>query len=269
MVAYADLGGLGSKQGTPVSYDWVAPSAIPQLLPWLGILALLLLKPNRCSSAWWIGVPLACVAGVGLVPQSAVGFMPSSTADVFIGLISALGFGLAAVWLVSSYLGWKHRMLALLGILLVLGGVGCLVSLLTLDMGLGMLQLGIFLVASAAAMSVALTLAGLVCRGRYGLLRVTLWFLAALAVLWLLVIGPFFLVAMISSQGQVPLWALFTGVGASTGLTFGVMLPFLVLSFVNGFYRERLKALLHMGDTAAPPPMINPPLPAVPETAGS
>ena len=64
MVAYADLGGLGSKQGAPVVYDWVPPSLMPQFLPWLAILALLLLKPNRCASAWWIWVPLACVAGV-------------------------------------------------------------------------------------------------------------------------------------------------------------------------------------------------------------
>ena len=41
MVAYADLGGLGSKQGAPVVYDWVVPSLMPQVLPWLAILALL------------------------------------------------------------------------------------------------------------------------------------------------------------------------------------------------------------------------------------
>jgi hypothetical protein len=187
---------------------------------------------------------------------------------MFLALISALGFGLAAVWLVSSYLGWKHRMLALLGILLGLGVVSSLVLLVTQDMGRDILQLGVFLAVSAPVISVALTLAGLVCRGRYGWLRLTLWLLAALAVLWLLVIGPFFLVAMVSSRGDVPLGALFAAVGSATGITFGVMLPFLVLSFANGFYRARLKALLHLGDAAAPP-MITPPMPAVPEAAGS
>ena len=33
MVAYADLGGLGAKQGVPVGYDWVQPSLMPQVLP--------------------------------------------------------------------------------------------------------------------------------------------------------------------------------------------------------------------------------------------
>ena len=268
MVAYTDLGGLGLKQGAPVVYDWVAPSGIPQLLPWLGILALLLLKPNRCPSAWWVLVPLVCVGAVTSVTQSAVGFMPASALEMFLTLISALGFGLAAVWLVSSYLGWKHRMLALLGILLGLGVVSSLVLLVTQDMGRDILQLGVFLAVSAPVISVALTLAGLVCRGRYGWLRLTLWLLAALAVLWLLVVGPFFLVAMVSSRGDIPLRALFAAVGSATGITFGVMLPFLVLSFANGFYRARLKALLHLGDAAAPP-MITPPMPAVPEAAGS
>ena len=46
-----------------------------------------------------------------------------------------------------------------------------------------------------------------------------------------------------------------------------VMLPFLVLSFVNGFYRERLKGLLHVG-SVAPPPIITPQMPAVQEVAG-
>jgi hypothetical protein len=35
-----------------------------------------------------------------------------------------------------------------------------------------------------------------------------------------------------------------------SGVTFGVLLPFLVLSFANGFYRERLKELLRLEDPA-------------------
>ena len=52
------------------------------------------------------------------------------------------------------------------------------------------------------------------------------------------------------------------------GFSFGVVLPFLVLSFANGFYRERLKGLLHLG-AAAPPPMITSRMQAVLEAAGS
>ena len=270
MIASADLGGLGPKQGAPVVYDWVMPSLMPQVLPWLAILALLMLKPNRCASAWWILVPLACVAGVAGAPQSVLELLPSSQFEIFMELIGALGFGLAALWLLSSYLRWKHRLLTFLGMLLAQMGFSLLAFAIRQgweDAGLEALQVGIFLGASVLVISLALTLAGLVCRGRYGWLRLSLWMMAALVVVWVLVIGPFFIFAMISSGGNVPLVALFGIVGVAAGITFGVLLPFLVLSFANGFYRERLKGLLHLGG-AASPPMIAPPMPALATASG-
>jgi hypothetical protein len=62
--------------------------------------------------------------------------------------------------------------------------------------------------------------------------------------------------------------ALFGFVGATVGITLGVLLPFLVLSYLNGLYRERLKGLLHLGRAAAPP-MITPPMPAVAAAVGN
>src|ERR1035437_2240350 len=269
-MAYADLGGLGSKQGAPVVYDWVMPSLMPQVLPWLAILALLMLKPNRCASAWWVLVPLFCVAGVASAPQSVLELLPSSQFEIFLELVGALGFGLAAVWLLSSYLGWKHRLLTFLGMLVAQCGFSMLAFAVRQgweDTGPETLQLGIALAVSVLVISVAVSLAGLVCRGRYGWLRLSLWLMAALVVVWLLVIGPFFIIAVISSGGNVPLLAIFGIVGVAAGITFGVLLPFLVLSFANGFYRERLKGLLHLGG-AASPPMIAPPMPALATASG-
>jgi hypothetical protein len=271
VVAYSDLGGLGSKQGAPVVYDWVMPSLMPQVLPWLAILVLLMLKPNRCASAWWIWVPLACVGGLASAPQSVLELLPSSQFEIFLELIGALGFGLAAVWLLSSYLGWKHRLLTFLGMLVAQCGFSMLAFAVRQgweDTGPETLQLGIALAVSVLVISVAVSLAGLVCRGRYGWLRLSLWLMAALVVVWLLVIGPFFIIAVISSGGNVPLLAIFGIVGVAAGITFGVLLPFLVLSFANGFYRERLKGLLHLGGAAAPP-VITPPMPAVAAAGGS
>ena len=267
-MAYADLGGLGSKQGAPVTYDWVMPSLTPQVLPWLAILALLMLKPNRCAMAWWILVPLACVAWASNPPESLRELLPSSQFDIFLELIGALGFGLAAVWLLSGYLDWKHRMLAFLGILVALGAFGLLTCVVRQGLGIETLQAGIFVAASALVISVALTLAGLVCRGRYGGLRLSLWLFGALVLVWLLVIGPFAVIAAIASGGNVPLGQFLGVVPMMAGFSFGVVLPFLVLSFANGFYRERLKGLLHLG-AAAPPPMITSRMQAVLEAAGS
>ena len=114
---------------------------------------------------------------------------------------------------------------------------------------------------TALVISVALSLAGLMCRGRHGWLRLSLWLLAALVVAWLVVIGPFSIIAMIASGGNVPVLQFLISVPVAAGIIFGVLLPFLVLSFINGFYRERLKGLLLLG-VAAAPPVIPSPIPA-------
>ncbi len=270
VVAYADLGGLGPRQGAAVAYDWVAPSIVPQILPWLAVLALLLLKSNRCASAWWIWVPLGLVGGAACWPEPVLGYLPPSEIGPFLELISALGFGLAAVWLLAGCLAGKHRMLAFGGILLTLAAFAALAFLVRQDwegFGVEALQVGIFLGASGLVISVALTLVGLVSRGRYGWLRLSLWLMAALVVLWLLIIGPFLVIMALSTSG-VPMLALFGAVGMAAGITFGVVLPFLVLSFANGFYRDRLKGLLHLGAAATPPPVSTPPTPVVPVAVG-
>jgi hypothetical protein len=265
-VASADLGGLGSKQGAPVSYNWVRPSLMPQVLPWLAILALLLLKPNRCAAAWWVWVPLACASAIASAPQPVLDLLASSNLAPLLDLIGSLGFGLAAVWLLAGYLGRKHRMLAFLGILLAQEVFGLLAFGLR-QAGEGFAPetfvVGISLVVSILVTSVALTLAGLVCRGRYGWVRLSLWLIAALVGVWLVIIGPFFLVARFASHGDVPMTAIIGLVLIASGITFGVLLPFLALSCVNRFYRERLKRLLHLDGTT---PLLAPP-PAVAEAA--
>jgi hypothetical protein len=242
---------------------------VPQVLPWLAILALLVLKPNRCASAWWIWLPLGCVAGVAAIPQSVLQFLPSDQYEIFLEWISALGFGVAAVWLVSSYLGWKHRLLAFLGVLVVQVAFSLFTYLVRQgggDMGREVWGLVITLLISGAVIAIAITLAGLLCRKRYGALRVSLWLLVALTALWVLPVGVVAVIAVIASDGQASALEFLVVVPIATGISFGVLLPFLILSFANGLYRERLKALLHLGGTA-PPPVIGEPVPAVPEPA--
>ncbi len=271
MVAYSDLGGLGSKQGAPVVYNWVMPSLMPQVLPWLLILALLMLKPNRCAPAWWIWIPLACVGGLTCTPQSLWEQVPSAQFELLLELVSALGFGLAAVWLLSSYLGWIHRILAFLGMSLMLGVFSALAYFIRQSwegMGVETLGFGVFLGVGILVVALALTLAGLVCRGQYSCVRLSLWLITALVAAWFLIIGPCFIIGMLSSGANVSVKELLLFVAVVSGITFGVLLPFLVLSFANGFYRGRLQGLLHLGG-APPPPVIDVPPPAVPEAAPS
>ena len=113
-MASADLGGLGAKQGPPVTYNWMRANLLPVALPWLAILLLLVFKPNRFTRAWWILAPVACLTwGVGFLPD----FWPSmgsQVADVMHDLIVALAFGVAAVWLLSAYFKSRFRILNVL-----------------------------------------------------------------------------------------------------------------------------------------------------------
>jgi hypothetical protein len=270
-VALSDLGGLGVQEGSPVVYNWTRPNPLPVVLPWLAVLLLLLLKSNRCPQAWWIWVPLGTVAGLGAVLRSELEFIPSVLQEVGGGSVGAMGFGLAAVWLIAAHLGWKHRVLAWAGTLVALGAFSFLTfGLAQTTDGFGpetMPEL-VLLAVGTVVLSLAVTVAGLVCRGRYSPLRLCLWLLALLLGVWLLVVGPFFIVAMVFSPASPPIGALFGIVASLACLSLGLLLPFLILSFANAFYRARLKDLLHLGREAAPP-VIERPVPAAAAAAGS
>jgi len=256
IVASSDLGALGSRDGAPVTYDWVLPGFAPLLLPWLAILALLALKPNRCASAWLIWLPLGCVFGFTLSPPE---FMPSGS-NFFLDVIAALAIGLAAIWLLSDYLRRQNRFLTFLCVLMALAGFSLLaaigkqgVNLLEIDS----LQIGITLAVGVLASAVALTLAGLICRSHYRPAALYLWLLVLLAGVWLIITAPVFLLAVLSSGGSIPWSEFFIPIVGVATVNFATLLPFVVLSSASPFFRERLKALLHVRPVT--PPIISPP----------
>ena len=273
IVASADLGGLGAKQGPPVTYNWMRASILPAALPWLAVLLLLLLKPNRCARAWWIWAPVVFLAGgIGLLPVSPS--LPSQLLEVLQDLIWALAFGLAAAWLLAAYLKSRLRFLNVLGFLLTLLGFSVVLFLFTQDWSEGpgiaqALQVGIVLAVSACIISVAVGLAGLLCRRRYRPLVLCGWLAVMLPGLCLLVISPILLFETLATGGRVPMSALFAPVLVTTGLCFGVLLPFLLLSFANAFYRQRLINLLLLAPKPPPLPPVAapPPAPALSEWA--
>jgi hypothetical protein len=255
IVASSDLGSLGSRDGSPIIYDWMLPGVAPLLLPWLAILALLALKPNRCASAWLIWLPLGCVFVLTLAPLPV---LPAGT-NFFLDVIAALGVGLAAVWLLSNYLRRQHRFVTFLCILLALAGFSMLAavsrqgwSLMTAES----LQVGIVLAVGVLASAVALSLGGLICRSRYCPLGLYPWLLVVLAVVWLMIAAPFFLFALMASGGRIAWSEFFVPVLAVAAVNFATLLPFLILSSASPFFRERLKALLHVKPEV--PPAIAP-----------
>ena len=113
-MAISDLGGLGAKEGAPVSYHWTPPSLIPLFLPWLAVLLLFLVKSNRYGRAWWIWLPLGCVAAMEHDVAVSLEFLPSGTADMFLEMAGSLAFGVAAVWLLAPQLARSHRLITFL-----------------------------------------------------------------------------------------------------------------------------------------------------------
>jgi hypothetical protein len=251
IVASSDLGALGSRDGSPMAYNWVLPGIAPQLLPWLAILGLLTLKPNRCAGAWLIWLPLGCVIAFTLAPLP---ILPAGT-DLFLDVIVALAVGLAAAWLLSDYLRRQHRLLTFLCLLLALAGFSSLAaasrqgwSLMTAESA----QVGIVLAVGVLASAVTLSLGGLICRGRYRPLGLYLWLFLSLAAIWLLIAAPFFLIALIASGGRIAWSGFFVPVLTVAMVNFATLLPFLILSSASPFFRERLKALLHVKPGAPP-----------------
>jgi len=252
VVASADLGGLGAKEGPPASYSWTMPSLMPLALPWLALLAWLMLPPNRTGRAWWIWLPLAGVVGLTSTLRALLENLPGMGFDMVADAAGALAFGPAALWLLASYLKGRHRLLTFLA-MLVIQGVMSLVAWGVVDEGLGpeffLPVMGCWIAAS----SVALSLAGWVCRRRFRPRRLLLWFLIWLVSSWMAAITPMFLNA--SAAGASGLWGMFaTVVATATGFVFVTWLPFLVLSFANPFFRERLGGLLRL-PTDAPEPV--------------
>ena len=255
IVASANLGALGAKDGAPMQYTWVFPSIAPVLLPWLVILALLALKPNRAAAAWLIWLPLGCVMALTLAPPD---ILPGGT-NFFLDVIAALAMGVAAVWLLTSYLRQSHRLLTFLLVLFALAAFSGLAFVSRQGASLieaETLQIGILLAVGVLASAAALTLCGWLCRKSYRPLALYLWLLLSLAAVWFVIAAPFFIFVVIASGNDVPPWSeFFVPIFAIASGNFALLLPFLVLSSANPFFRERLKALLHV---APPPPPVLP-----------
>jgi hypothetical protein len=180
--------------------------------------------------------------------------IPSDLANVLCDLGAALAFGLAAVWLLAAYLKSRFRILNVLGSILLLEAFSLLVFAFSQDWGnpgVEAVQVGIGVAASAAVIPAAVGLAGLLCRRRYRPLALCVWVLVMLLGLWVLTLSPFFLIA--GSQGAVlTLSAFAEPVLIIAGTCFGVVLPFLILSFSNGFYRGRLIQILRLAPELPP-----------------
>ena len=220
----ADLGGLGDNEGPAVVYRWTAPNPLAVLLPWLGVLLLLLLTANRTARACWVWAPLGGLVGAGGILPAVLASWPSKELGILEELV-----GSSAVIMLTGHLG---------------NGDGFARAV------------GEFAVATSLAIAAALALAGLRCRRRYRPVVLCVWVLVLLLPAWLPVMMLWLIFDALSmgftiDTHQIMAWC--QGVAPLVGLSFTLLLPFLILSFANPLYRERLRNLLRLSPSAPPP----------------
>jgi hypothetical protein len=265
VVASNDLKGLGANDGSPVAYAWTLPSLLPQFLPWLAVLGLLLLKPNRTARAWWIWLPLVAVVGIERFLSPLFEGVPSQVLDVLGMVFNSLAFGFAGAWLLATWLCHRLRFLVLLKTLLAVATLSAFAFLVRQDWGEPGMAAGflIYVGLCGLVLVAALSLAGLLCRRRYRPVALALWLALLVAACWMLIAAPFLIVLSVMSHVGPSWLEVILALLAFAGLTFAVVLPFLILAFANGLFRERLKDLLHLRPASppavpvAPPPILN------------
>jgi hypothetical protein len=112
------------------------------------------------------------------------------------------------------------------------------------------------LVLPAPGIAVAMLLCGLACRGRHRPFGLYLWLFLSLLAVWVGVPALLQALCWIATPGSIE-YALLLGSGPLiVAVTYATLLPFLILSSASPFFRERLKALLHV-KPEAPPAMGN------------
>jgi hypothetical protein len=254
IVAAADLGGLGANEGPPVFLMWsgmrshFSAAFSPRVVPWLAILGLLLLKPNRCRQAWWVWLPLLLLAGLVLGVANCPWPPDEESRETVQSILMALGFGWAGMLLVAPLAPWPRK----------LGRFGCLLLGLGLFALLGLAFAGhwgqgmfseITAVACAVmlqflvfALAAALSLAGWSVRRRFTNPGFLGWVLLWLIVVWLTLTIPCVAFSALG-RGEALAGVLSIAGLASLG-SFVVTLPFLALSAANPLYRERLRQLV-------------------------
>lgn len=263
VAAYADLGGLGARQGPQIPFVWRLPNLLPVLLPWLIVLALLALPSNRNLRAWWIWAPLVCLALLGVGLETVAEASNDEVFEYFIQGACAAVFGLASIWLMGSALSRRCPALAIMFSALAFAAV----SLLAFVVGPAVEQLSgisqlepavllylvLFWVVGGLVYTGALNLTGWRCRRRFNRVRVALWLPLWLWAMWIVAGGVLGCVLRLTSGGGFEWLGLLVASVILALVSFAVVLPYLILSFTSSFYCERLKHLMRLPTVEYPP----------------
>ncbi len=244
-MAEADLYGLGNNRSAAVAHHWggFQLRVSPRISPWLGVLALLLLKPNRRVTPWLVWLPVLACAGIGW------GFMKwGDLSDEGLRLLAgalptALAFGWAAMLLlVPTALG--PQKLGPFAFLLVSLTASSLLALATGHGWQGEMFMDIICAVAlqfmAFGLAAALKLAGCSTARRFTFPRFCGWFAIWSILVWVALGIPMATLSLLGHSQALP--GVLGIVACCCAICFGVSLPFLLLAAAVPIFRERLRA---------------------------
>jgi hypothetical protein len=274
------LGGLGAREGIPVTHTWAPPPPPPTrivaaastgaklIVALLLLLPLFLSRPNRTPAAWWIWLPIA----IAVVLAAALIALFWDGEPILLQVIFAFLAGLAAVWLLTPYLKSRYRIVMFFKTLPLLAAFSLLAYVpILLGRYEGWLDVRTYFVVVLAVASLpatlAITLVGLSVRRRFGRMRFLFWLAVCTVLAWTAFATPF---AIFSLLGSAPEWGEFIiAVSVVSGITFALFLPFVLLAFFQPFYRDRFRDWLNLPQPAPPAGMAVPAKLAEAERAGA
>lgn len=210
--------------------------------------AFLFLKENRRPKAFLILAPMLLVMGMWR-GFSGVMHFPEEAVSMLNSVVMALLAGLSVVWLLGERIGHRHR----LATTFLAGGImlGCcalmLVEIFSSDY---VFQIAFFGVISAAVILSGFLVGGFLSRKRFGPVRFLLWFGVGILSATFVLFFVYYAILTFSYFSADLFWMLLGVMLTYAAIYWVGVLPFLVLFFVNDFWRQRFTAVMGLGTVA-------------------
>lgn len=217
-------------------------------------LAFGLLKENKKGSALLILLPLLLVWGVWRGFIAAVN-IPEESMTLFSAIVISLLCGFVTVWLFGERIGNRHRFAAFL-----LAGVTMLLcmALMAAEVETPQYRMQLALIAAISVLILlgGFVFAGVLCRKKFGPVRFSAWLGAGFLLASFLILGSVVAVQVYRYFELRHLWIIVVQILIFAVVFFLITLPFLVLFFVNDFWRRRFAAIMKMPTPDFPGPAV-------------
>jgi len=241
---------MGGDKSDPVMYNWIAPSLFSLLLPqipWLILFIALIASLRRDKRAWAILLPLFICEMALLGMDKIFSMTPARglTESLLYPIVNPIILSSAVILLSPDIFKRKRWIFSFLRTMLIFGGMGFM-SLLILPDEMKNLILILYGVATLGFI-LSISIARNIARKNFRLIRFSLFLLLSTMLIMIL-----FFMAFMAIQSAIENMGMPSGQFFQTAIVavilslilFVSILPFLVFSMKNRFYKERLALIL-------------------------